>query len=233
MRLGFGKRSVSAFVPERLVVMANFVKIAQIATGPLLAELEAVPETWERDTSRQRKVRCQRHTRNIFLRTAKKPLPPGAKNANDVHESRVLRTAARFPRTLACCERIADGLGAELGRATLVALLPESKVYSHVDTGAYYRIRDRYHLVLRSRGGSPLTAGDDTVVMREGELWVFNNKVRHWANNPSSEPRIHLIFDVLPAAGRGHFVRPLEESGNATAVFTNSAMVANVAGSRR
>lgn len=189
--------------------VSSFIKIANLPVRSLVAELEAAPEMWERDTSRQRKVRCQRHTRNIFLRTARKPLPPGAKNANDVHESCVFWMADRFPRALACCERIAQWLGAELGRATLVALMPHGDVYPHVDAGDYYRIRDRYHLVLKSRVGSVLSAGDETVIMREGELWVFDNKVRHAAKNPSTEPRVHLIFDVLPAVGRGHFVRPL------------------------
>ena len=187
---------------------ARFVKIADVATQPFLAELDAAAEMWGVDTSRQRKVRCQRHTENIFLRAAMKPLPPGAKNANDVHESRVLRMAAKFPRALGFCESVARSVGGQLGRATLVALLPESEVYPHTDTGAYYRIRDRYHLVLRSREGSPLTAGDESVVMHEGELWSFNNKVRHSARNPSVERRIHLIFDVLPKLGQGHFVLP-------------------------
>ena len=149
----------------------NFILLGKADTAPIIAELDAAPEMWLADTSRQRKVRCQRHTQNIYLRAARKPLPPGAKNANDVHESRVLRSAARFPKTLQLCERIARQQGALLGRAALVALLPQSRVYPHVDHGAYYRIRDRYHIVLKSAQGSPLTAGDETVVMREGELW--------------------------------------------------------------
>ena len=191
--------------------MLHFTKIAQgLDIQPLLAELDTAPEMWFANTSRQRKVRCQRNTRNIFLRAARKPLPRGAKNANDVHESRIARSARKFPRTLAWCESVADTLGGTLGRATLVALLPHGRVFPHVDAGAYYRIRDRFHLVLRSAGGSPLTAGDERVVMRPGELWAFNNKARHWADNPSEEPRVHLIFDVLPAPGRGFHVLPLE-----------------------
>ena len=191
--------------------MLHFTKIAQgLDIQPLLAELDTAPEMWFANTSRQRKVRCQRNTRNIFLRAARKPLPRGAKNANDVHESRIARSARKFPRTLAWCESVADTLGGTLGRATLVALLPHGRVFPHVDAGAYYRIRDRFHLVLRSAGGSPLTAGDERVVMRPGELWAFNNKARHWADNPSEEPRVHLIFDVLPALGRGFHVLPLE-----------------------
>ncbi len=200
--------------------MQHFTRIAEgVNTGPLLAELDAEPEMWLADTSRQRKVRCQRNTLNIFLRAPKKPLPPGAKNANDVHESRRMRAAAKFPRTLAFCQSIAEEWGAALGRATLVTLLPKSRVYPHIDTGAYYRIRDRLHLVLRSPGGSPLAAGEETVVMREGELWVFNNKVKHWAENLSQEPRVHLIFDLLPAPGRGYYAYPLDDTNDAATAF--------------
>ena len=191
--------------------MLHFTNIVRaVDIQPLLAELDAAPGMWFVNTSRQRRIRCQRSTRNIFLRAPMKPLPPGAKNANDVHESRIARSARKFPRTLAYCESVADRLGGTLGRATLVALLPHGRVFPHVDAGAYYRIRDRFHLVLRSAGGSPLAAGDERVVMRPGELWAFDNKTRHWADNPSDEPRVHLIFDVLPAPGRGFHVRPLE-----------------------
>ena len=197
--------------------MSHFVRIAEnVDTACMLAELDATPQAWLVDTSRQRKVRCQRHTRNIFLRAPKKPLPPGAKNANDVHESRTTRMARRFPRTLAYCEGVAHALGGTLGRATLVALLPRSRVFPHVDAGDYYRIRDRFHLVLKSPGGSPLTSGGETLELRPGELWVFDNKARHSACNPSAKPRVHLIFDVLPAPGCGFFVLP-PEGGEPTA----------------
>lgn len=196
--------------------MNHFTRIATgVDIAPLLAELDAAPDMWLVDTSRQRKVRCQRHTRNIFLRAPRKPLPPGAKNANDVHESRVAPAAAKFPRTLGYCKRVADALGGTLGRATLVTLLPRCRVFPHVDAGAYYRIRDRLHLVLRSPEGSPLWAGDEAVVMRTGELWAFDNKARHWAENPSDEPRMHLIFDILPAPGRGFHVLPPENADRA------------------
>lgn len=191
---------------------ANPSAFTRIASGidvrPILAELEAVPEMWLVDTSRQRNVRCQRDTRNIFLRVARKPLPPGARNANDVHESRVARSAAKFPRALAFCEWVASLQRGELGRATLVALQPRGWVRPHVDAGAYYCIRDRFHLVLKSPGGSPLTAGNETVVMQEGELWAFDNKAEHEARNPGDEPRMHLIFDVLPPSGGGYYALP-------------------------
>lgn len=188
---------------------SRFLRIATgIDVAPIRSELEAAPEIWLADTSRQRRVRCQRDTRNIFLRVAKKPLPSGATNANDVHESRVARAASRFPVALTFCRAIAGLRSGELGRATLVALQPRGWVRPHVDAGAYYRVRDRFHLVVRSLGGSPLTAGGETVVMREGELWAFDNKYLHEASNPTDEPHVHLIFDVLPPPGRGYYVLP-------------------------
>lgn len=191
---------------------SRFIRIAQgIDVAPFLEELAAAPEIWHADTSRQRKVRCQRDTLNIFLRVARKPLPAGAKNANDVHESRVARSAARFPYALEFCQRLAHSRQGDLGRATLVLLRPRGWVRPHVDAGAYYRVRDRFHLVVRSRDGSPMTSGGERVVMREGELWVFDNKAVHEARNPTDEPRVHLIFDVLPPPGRGHYVRPSDD----------------------
>ena len=188
---------------------SRFTRIAKdVDVAPLLSELAAASEMWHADPSRQRKVRCQRDTLNIFLRVARKPLPSGARNANDVHESRIARAAKRFPLALAFCQRTASLQRGELGRATVVALQPQGWVQPHIDAGAYYRVRDRFHLVMKSRDGSPLMSGGETVVMREGELWAFDNKSPHDARNPSTEPRVHLIFDVLPAPGRGYYVLP-------------------------
>ena len=43
--------------------------------------------------------------------------------------------------------------------------------------------------------------------MREGELWVFNNKVVHSAENVSDQIRVHLIFDIKPKNNSGYFVQ--------------------------
>ncbi len=191
--------------------MSYFIRIAENENiSPILAELDASPDIWLADTSRQRNVRCQRNTLNIFLRSAKKPLPPGKSNANDIHESRIAPAARVFPRTLQYCQRVADAIEGQLGRATLVSLQPECKVFPHIDMGEYYRVRDRFHLVLKSPDGSPLTTEGETVVMQERELWVFNNKARHWAENQSDKPRVHLIFDVLPPRGRGFYALPFD-----------------------
>ena len=39
---------------------------------------------------------------------------------------------------------------------------------------------------------------DEQVIMRENELWWFDNNRTHDSRNDSDEWRVHLIFDMLP-----------------------------------
>lgn len=88
--------------------------------------------------------------------------------------------------------------GGELGRATVVRLLPGCRVYPHIDEGEYYKYRDRYHIVIQSPSGSEMKVGDETVTWQEGEFWWFDNKAMHEAYNRGDDYRIHIIFDILP-----------------------------------
>lgn len=184
---------------DRLTLTQFKLLDAAVDIQPLLAELEANTQYWLHDTSRQDKVTVQRETNSIYLRSAVKPFPPGITSSNDVHDSRSTAMAKHFPTILGWTEAVADSLGGDLGRVTIVRLAPHGRVYRHIDHGDYYRVRDRYHLVLRSPAGSILGAGDEWVRMQEGEFWWFNNKVPHEAYNESDVWRIHLIFDVLNA----------------------------------
>ena len=163
---------------------------------PLLKEIDANDHLWLHNTSRQDTITVQRETNTIYLRSAVKPFPPGITSSNDVHESHRTRIAANFPTVLTWAEQFADAQQRELGRVTLVRLAPKGRVYRHIDQGDYYRVRDRYHLILHSSAGSLLGAGDEWVRMKTGECWWFNNKEPHEAYNESEDWRIHLIFDV-------------------------------------
>lgn len=163
---------------------------------PLLEELAAHEPLWLYDTSRQDKVNVQRETHSIYLRSAVKPLPLGVTSSNDVHESHYTGMAQHFPNVLGWAEKFAVEQSGELGRVTLVRLAPRGRVYRHIDHGDYYRVRDRFHLILHSPRGSLLNAGEEWVRMHEGECWWFDNKQPHEAYNDSDDWRIHLIFDI-------------------------------------
>ena len=167
-----------------------------VDVAPLLAELRAQPEAWLADTARQDKIRVQRDTNTIFLRSA---VPRPDLHINENQESRLTAVSNLFPRALAFMTEFAGEMNCHLSRATIVRLKPKSQVGRHIDEGSYYFLRDRFHLVLESAAGSVMRGGDEEVRMQEGELWWFDNKQFHESYNDSEEWRVHYIFDLLAA----------------------------------
>lgn len=197
------------FTADNTASLNNFRLMAShIDIQPFLAEISENTALWYKNTSRQEKIKVQRETNAIYLRSAVKPLPAGVTSGNDVHASRQTCAAQVFPALMQWLETFTQDYGGELGRATIVRLAPKGRVYRHIDQGEYYRIRDRYHLVLQSATGSVLGAGDEWVRMQPGEFWWFNNKAPHEAYNEADSWRIHLIFDVLPSQTRARVVCP-------------------------
>jgi hypothetical protein len=173
-----------------------------VDVAPILAEIERQPEVWVRQTGRQDKAGVQRETAAMPIRGLRKSRVRGRRR-RDVHESRDTTLSRDFPATASFIRLVAFERDAELGRAKIVRMGPHTRVYPHVDRGAYYALRDRLHLVVKSPLGSRLCAADEEVRMREGELWWFDNKQRHEAFNDADVERIHLIFDLLPRAPEG------------------------------
>ena len=168
---------------------------ANIPVDGLVDEIQQHENLWSANTSRQDTIRVQRHTNTIFLRSAvKRP----DLHVNENQESRPTAVSQLFPKALQFMSAIAQEFNAELSRATIVRLMPHSSVPMHIDIGSYYLIRNRYHLVLVSSEGSVMSAGGESVCMRPGELWWFDNKQHHDAHNTSSAWRLHYIFDLLP-----------------------------------
>lgn len=175
--------------------LRNFKKIAAgIRLDVLRDELSRNESAWKISTTRQDKIKCQRETASIFLRTA--DTGDGALKVEDIHAVKDAIAAPMFPSTLAWLRSTGGVLGGELDRVLFASLQPNGRVYRHVDAGKYYACRRRYHLIVNSAEGSPMVCGDEEIVMREGELWEFDNKQPHEAFNHASTPRVHLIFDL-------------------------------------
>ena len=179
--------------------MRNFCLVqAGIDPAPFLAEIAAVDGAFAAATGRQEKIQVQREALAIPLRGVRKSALAG-RDPRDVHESRWTNSSKDYPLARAFIAATAEQLDSELSRAKIVCLPAGHRVYPHTDRGEYYRLRNRYHLVLKSAHGSWLKSGDEEVRMREGELWWFDNDQLHEAFNDGAEDRIHIIFDLLPS----------------------------------
>ena len=183
--------------------MSSLARIATgIDTSHIRDALACNEDLWHLDTRRQDSIDVQRATQTIPLREADRSRVPAHLATEDVHPSRLTAHAWRLPEAVLLAQALAAELGVELARSMLVRLPPGRSVGKHRDHGAYYAIRNRYHVVIASEpGGSILGAVDREVEMRPGELWALPNKKLHWARNLSPADRTHLIFDVLPSAG--------------------------------
>ena len=180
--------------------MRYFRRMKQdIDVRPFLREIAAETDAWGHSTGRQDKIAVQREAESIPLRGLVKS-KIGTRKRWDVHESRYTTGSRNYIVARAFLEGFAAEQDADLGRAKIVRLMPGRRVYPHIDRGEYYRLRDRYHLVLQSPAGSYLKSGDEEVRMHEGELWWFDNKAMHEAHNDGDAERIHMIFDLLPSA---------------------------------
>lgn len=200
--------------------MKYFKRIrSNVPIAPLLNEIASVDDAWAAATGRQDKIAVQREALAIPLRGLRKSQMYGRKR-RDVHESRWTTGSAAFPMARAFITDVAAQLDADLSRAKIVCLPAGRKVYPHIDRGEYYRLRGRYHMILKSPAGSWMRAGNEEIRMQEGELWWFDNDQMHEAHNDGDEDRVHIIFDLLPASMR---IQAAEATEHARLSMTKAA----------
>jgi hypothetical protein len=189
--------------------MKHFKRVtADIDIAPFLDEIDAHPELWAVDSSRQKGKPAQRETQSISIRSheAKAILDSEARvNMPVGYRGRPTSLSPYFPVAVDFVEQLVDGMKGAMGRAVIALLKPNGTIYPHIDDRLYWLLRDRYHLVIKSVSGSHFRAGGEEVRMQTGELWWFDPTVTHEAFNDSEEERIHIIVDVLSAHSIGSF----------------------------
>lgn len=162
-----------------------------VPTQPFLTELAAVAQT--------------RPTRRIARRQAlplRRARMSSIHDRCDVHDSRWTHGARRLRLACNFLKAFAQERGVDLGRARLMRIPAGHHIPPHIDTGDYYLFRDRFHLVLQAPAGIWVQSGDEQVIMREGDLWWFNNKAVHEGWNGGATDCILLVFDALAADGK-------------------------------
>jgi hypothetical protein len=164
---------------------------AGIDVQALFAEIEE-EALWT--TSRSKHVHEHRETISFHL-TLAVPMPGVAYKNIRKHAPTVWWN--RVPSITSWLEAYCRGVERPLAQAMIARLNPSGRIYPHADAGDFYRGRDRHHLVLSSPSGCQFRCGDEQIIMREGELWWFNNSLVHQVVNLSPDrSRTHLVFDL-------------------------------------
>lgn len=182
--------------------MQNFQQLASgVDIIPLLHAITRQKELW--DTCKLRTTHTNSpHTevndillRFIDMEVDKKTLSPGY--VLDQHESINYPAFYRLPEARPIIYDLMRRVeGQRLGRTIITRLAPGKRIAPHIDSGDHAAYYDRYHCILQNQPGSLFRAGDETVCMKAGEVWWFDNSIEHEVVNNSTDDRLTLIIDI-------------------------------------
>jgi len=68
----------------------------------------------------------------------------------------------------------------------------------HIDGGPLLHYSRRVHIPVITSEEVTFTVMDTTINMKESVWYEINNQMKHGANNPTDNERVHLIIDILP-----------------------------------
>ena len=92
-------------------------------------------------------------------------------------------------------EKILNKFKAPLGRVRFTYLEPGFSIKAHIDYDPSYVTR--FHIpILTNEECLMCTIKGNTHFPADGKVYFFNTGIKHWVENNSKFPRIHLIIDV-------------------------------------
>lgn len=178
--------------------MKNFQLMANINIVPLMVQVARQADLWKADTYlRDYPQGPFGDTETIFLRFPPSSVTDMERSTKDQHECVWMDGALHLPAARQMIFNLmATVEGERLGRVMINKLRPGGRIYPHADTPAHAEYWDRFHIVLQSLPGNNFRCGDETIHMRTGEVWWFQNAVEHEVVNNSADDRIHMIVDI-------------------------------------
>jgi hypothetical protein len=101
-----------------------------------------------------------------------------------------------FSEQLPAVTHLLKSFNLTIGISRLMRLKAGHDVPIHSDTNEYWDKRVRIHIPLITSNKVFFTCGNEEVIMSAGEVWTFNNWIKHGVRNEGTHDRIHLVFDT-------------------------------------
>jgi len=178
------------------VLLRNFLRIAEsIDTMPLLAALAVRPDLWNANdlrTKYQESPHCEAD--DIWLWFNKMPDNPA--DVIDDIQTHPYPAWTQLPVKDMVLNLMRAVGGTQLGRVLITRLAPGHEIYPHADEGAPATFYSRYQIMLQCNPGVLFLCGDETVQMKTGDVYWFDNRQTHSVLNNSADDRLALIVDV-------------------------------------
>jgi hypothetical protein len=178
--------------------MKCFLKIAEgLDVAPLLAEMDARPELWGQYGWRKT---CgdgpHREMTDIWVRY-NKPEKIGKPDFNAEHDAVWYPAYQALPSIRGIIYPLMAMVeGERLGGVLITKIPPGAGIAPHVDSSWHVDYYDKFYVSLKSEVGADFCCGEERLNPKVGEVWRFDNRLRHWVENKSGDDRITLIVCI-------------------------------------
>jgi len=86
--------------------------------------------------------------------------------------------------------------GERLGGVLITKLPAGGKIKAHTDSGWHAAYYDKYYVPIQNKIGSTFGFEDGIIRPDEGDVWWFDNSIKHWVDNDTNEDRIAMIVCI-------------------------------------
>lgn len=167
--------------------------------APLLAEIDAHPEAWNRYTARTA-IRYGPHAQvsDIWVRYNDIANFTGDLAAfNAPHEAVWYPVAQQIPSVVTLVNEVVRRVaGKRLGGVLITRIPPGGRVEPHVDRGWHAEFYEKFAVQLRGNAQQAFCFEDAELRPEPGDLYTFDNSRLHWVVNDSAEERMTLIICI-------------------------------------
>ena len=118
------------------------------------------------------------------------------KNATQADERFYRKPVAGIPTYMAS---VLDRFRPALHRARFAKILPNSEVKPHIDYDTTYSVRLHIPIETSAECLIGINAPEGIIEQHlpaDGSIWFLNQGHKHWATNPTTKPRVHLILSI-------------------------------------
>lgn len=177
----------------------NGLLLGQIDARPLLAEILAQPDLWNRHDFRRTCVEYSAHAQidDIWLRF-REGFDFTAEGLLGSADYVWYPEARGCPKIKAFCRELLHMVGGErLGGVFVTRIPPGGECSRHVDGGHHAERFEKYCVCLQARPDQAFCFDDGQEIWCEsGGIFWFRNTVPHWVENESTVDRISLIVGI-------------------------------------
>lgn len=188
--------------------MSNFAKMAEgLDVAPLMRELGAHPELWNRDPERLSERGPHYQTHDIWLRykdKAENVATGDWSNFSDEHIPIWYPAAKALPAAMPLVfDLMAAVRGEMLGAVLVYSVPPGREILVHTDMGWHPNYFEKYNFSLQSQAGCSFYYPETGESMESvtGDLYWFRNTVPHGVRNTSDREQLILTACVKPFEG--------------------------------